>query len=550
MARQVAIYARFSSDKQSDASIEDQVRRCRDHIARTGGDPATAVVFPDYAVSGASLARPGWEALMAEVRGGEISAIVTEDLSRITRDFADAGHVFRELQFLQVPLLGVADGIDTGAAGSLLTFGLKSIIASQYLADLGDKTHRGLEGRFRAGKATGAVPYGYRTERTEAGSEIRIDERQSAVVRDIFRAYADGKSFAAIAADLNARGVDTPRKRSRERGWVPNTIRAMLDREKYVGRWAWNRTQWVKRPGTGERVARDRDPGDVLVDERPELAIISPELWARVRARREAVAGAHRAGRRTKTRRTYPLSGILRCGECEAVLTIYGGSRTRLAYRCADNRNRGTCANRLTVREETARAAVLGHLRRRLRPAAIEYLRDRAAVILAAEGDRQGASFERARRRLADLQDRIARLVASIEDGTATGAVTQRIVELEGAELQQRRRVAELGRDARSVTLPTVEQLVARVADVGALVDRDPAAARERLRALFDGRIDCYPRDGVYVARATLLPGVLLAENGGWHPSSECHPSESSGGPLVSMGWQDFRQVDEFALVV
>lgn len=218
MEKRVAIYARYSSDKQSESSIDDQVRRCRDHIARGGGDPDGALVFPDYAVSGASLQRPGFEAMMSHVDAGEVSAIVTEDLSRISRDFADSAAIFRRLQFLDVPLIGVADGIDTSTPGALLHYGVKSVIAATYLADLGDKTHRGLEGRFRAGLATGAVPFGFRTRKTDAGSVIEIDEAKAAIVRDIFRAYAKGRSFAEIATELNKRKVPTPRARSRGLG--------------------------------------------------------------------------------------------------------------------------------------------------------------------------------------------------------------------------------------------------------------------------------------------------------------------------------------------
>jgi DNA invertase Pin-like site-specific DNA recombinase len=545
----VAIYARFSSDKQSDTSIEDQVRRCRDHIARTGGDPTEAVVFPDFAVSGASLARPGFEAMMAEVEAGTVSVIVTEDLSRISRDFADAGQVYQRLRFLQVPLIGVADGIDTTTASGFLTYGIKSVISAHYLAELGDKTHRGLEGRFRAGLATGAVPFGYRTERTEAGSAIRIDEASSAIVRDVFRAYATGKSFNAIAADLNARGTPTPRKRSR--GWAPTSIRSMLDNEKYAGRWSWNKTQWVKRPGTGERVVRARAAGDLVVDERPELAIIGPDLWAKVRARRDTVARAHRAGQRPKSRRAYALSGILHCAECGAPLTIYGGSRTAKAYRCPDGHGRGSCANRLAVREEVARGAVLAYLRHRVaRPAALEHLRQRAAAMLSAAGARRDAELEGARRQLEDLQGRIGRLVASVEEGTASASVNRRIVELEAAELQQRRRVTDLRARARGgmARIPDLDALVARTAELERLVERNPAAGREKLRAIFGGRIDCHPRGDVYVARATILPGVLLAENVEWRPGLERHSSEGSGGTLRSVEWQGFREPGEFLL--
>jgi DNA invertase Pin-like site-specific DNA recombinase len=67
----VGIYARFSTDLQSERSIEDQVRRCREYISLNGGDPEAATVFPDFAVSGASLDRPGFEAMMAAVNVGK-----------------------------------------------------------------------------------------------------------------------------------------------------------------------------------------------------------------------------------------------------------------------------------------------------------------------------------------------------------------------------------------------------------------------------------------------------------------------------------------------
>ena len=162
----VAVYARYSSDRQRDASIEDQVRRCREHIDRLGGVFDPELVFTDHAVSGASLQRPAFEALMARVRDRHrsVDVIVTEDLSRVSRDFADAARVFKELEYLRVPLLGVADGIDTSARGAKLNYTLKSLIADVYLDDLRDKTLRGLEGRALAGFSTGGLPLGYRSE--------------------------------------------------------------------------------------------------------------------------------------------------------------------------------------------------------------------------------------------------------------------------------------------------------------------------------------------------------------------------------------------------
>ena len=87
----VAIYARFSTSNQREASIEDQVRRCRQYVERAGGRVCDEFIFPDMAISGASLARPGFERMMefAERTPRPFVAIVTEDLSRISRDLHD-----------------------------------------------------------------------------------------------------------------------------------------------------------------------------------------------------------------------------------------------------------------------------------------------------------------------------------------------------------------------------------------------------------------------------------------------------------------------------
>jgi DNA invertase Pin-like site-specific DNA recombinase len=208
-AGNVAVYARFSSDSQREASIEDQVRRCRTFIDQAGGDPSKALIFSDFAVSGSSIDRPGFEAMMAAVDSGRIGAIVTEDLSRITRDFADAANIFKRLQYASIPLLGVADGIDTSARGAKLSYTVKSLVADLYLDDLRDKTLRGLEGRALAGFATGNVPYGFHTvpeldqQGRSIGSRIAIHDGEAEIIVRIFREHRDGVSLSDIAKGLN-----------------------------------------------------------------------------------------------------------------------------------------------------------------------------------------------------------------------------------------------------------------------------------------------------------------------------------------------------------
>jgi site-specific DNA recombinase len=87
----IAIYARFSSDSQSEASIEDQVRRCGEYVQSRGGTVRPELVFADGAVSGASTERPQFVRLVQRVTTTprQVDAVVAWDLERVGRDPAD-----------------------------------------------------------------------------------------------------------------------------------------------------------------------------------------------------------------------------------------------------------------------------------------------------------------------------------------------------------------------------------------------------------------------------------------------------------------------------
>lgn len=236
--QRAAIYARYSTDRQRSASIDDQVRRCREFIEREGMILADEHVFKDEAISGGTTTRPGLDAMMTAIVGSarQVDVIVTEDLSRVSRDLAFAAQVFKRIRYEGVSLIGVADGVDTSGPSGKTMFTMKALMSEVYLDDLSDKTRRGLEGRHLAGFATGLLPYGYRSvpARDRAGrsigSEIEIDEEAAKVVRSIFEWYAAGWSLGRIARRLNADAVPPPRghgKRTRP-GWLYSALRAMV----------------------------------------------------------------------------------------------------------------------------------------------------------------------------------------------------------------------------------------------------------------------------------------------------------------------------------
>ena len=78
-----AIYARFSSDAQSEQSIEDQVRICRARAEREGWE--VIEVYADYAISGATAARPRFQQMVADAQAGRFGVVLAEALDRISR---------------------------------------------------------------------------------------------------------------------------------------------------------------------------------------------------------------------------------------------------------------------------------------------------------------------------------------------------------------------------------------------------------------------------------------------------------------------------------
>jgi site-specific DNA recombinase len=499
-AERVAIYARFSSDKQSDASIEDQVRRAREWIGARGGEPDRAQVLSDSAVSGASMDRPGMRSLMAAIETKSVTLVVAESLDRISRDVGDAAHFRRLLQHHGVELVCL-DGTRVTADDkhSALLFGVRSLFAEQYLADLSDKTLRGLEGRARSGKATGAVAYGYRINDDKS---ISVDPDRAAIVRRIFEMYAAGDSFAGIAGKLNAEGVQPPRAHSRRTGpgWMDTGIRSMLTNARYVGRWDFGAREWVKAPGTNRRVPRQRKQGALVEAERLDLVIVERPTWDKVQAR--FAARPPKGGHPT----FYLLSSLLRCSECGGHMTCAGGAKRR--YGCSAARKRGPsiCKNRLTASVEAIERAVLHVMRQRL---AVRVEEVRKIVVEEIRAMRASMPNERKAKakQIAQLTKQVDNLVEALSHEPSK-ALVAKLRDLEAARDQAQAELQQMERFAP--VLPSPADITSRVLNM--LRFDDPRRGREQITpALRDGGIECTPNDdGSYTLRWAILPGVLL----------------------------------------
>jgi DNA invertase Pin-like site-specific DNA recombinase len=168
--------------------------------------------YADYAISGASAARPRFQDLLADARAGRFEIVLAEAVDRISRDQEHIAGFYKQLTFAGVRIVTIVEG-DI----SELHIGFKGTMAALFLRDLAQKTHRGIEGRVRAGRSGGGLSFGYRTVRrlrpdgTPVAGEVEIVPEEAAIVRRVFEAYVCGQSPRAIARTLNEEGISGPR---------------------------------------------------------------------------------------------------------------------------------------------------------------------------------------------------------------------------------------------------------------------------------------------------------------------------------------------------
>jgi site-specific DNA recombinase len=136
-ALRVACYACFSSDLQRETSIDDQLAVARRYAEAHGRTIAAEHVYTDAALSGASLERPGLQALLraADARPRAFDVLLVDDSSRVSRDLADAVRVLQELKFHGVRVIYISQNIDSANEQAETLVAVHGVVDSLYLRD-------------------------------------------------------------------------------------------------------------------------------------------------------------------------------------------------------------------------------------------------------------------------------------------------------------------------------------------------------------------------------------------------------------------------------
>jgi DNA invertase Pin-like site-specific DNA recombinase len=468
---------------QRETSLTDQIATARRYAQAHDWALLESHIYTDAALSGASLERPGIQALLAAARSRPLpfEVLLVDDSSRVSRDLADAVRLLQELKFAGVRVIYISQNIDSASETAETLVAVHGVVDSLYLREMAKKIKRGLAGQLERGFATGSITYGYRTlpvpdpaGKTDAngypvllGKRVEVVPDEARVVVQIFEWYAAGLGTGRIVAQLNREGLRGPRGRR----WRDGAVKRVLINEKYRGLLIWGKKTFERRPGTGQYVQRPIAREHWRTLDRPELRIVSEDLWARAAARRVAIRQALPVttgqtlmrGRNAALHSKHLFSGFMTCATCRGAVVVVTGGYGSPRYGCQRSWRNGVeaCSNRLTIRAKVADQYLLEGLKAELlAPATLQYVTEALGRALNRRIDERPRLLGEAQIARERAAQRLQRLVDAIEHGVAPSSVAAAISERQAE-------VANLDAMLAELDAPLVQRLAVMPAWVG-----------------------------------------------------------------------------------
>ena len=304
----VVIYARYSSDKQTEQSIEGQLKECYAYAKQNNFTIVGEYI--DRATSGTSDHRPEFQKMIFDSARKFFQGIIVYQLDRFARNRYDSSHYKHQLKKNGVRVLSARENISEDASGVLMESVLEGM-AEYYSVELSQKVKRGMGINAEHGYSTGGnIALGYKTEPIEGINKKRfiVDESTAPIVKRIFEMYADeNKTMAEICKHMNERGIKT----SLGAEFNKNSLRLLLQNKRYIGIYTYK--------------------GEEYPDKIPR--IIEDDLFERVQ---RALVVNKKAPAKNKAigKDEYILTLRLFCGHCKELMTGWSGTgRGKIIHR-------------------------------------------------------------------------------------------------------------------------------------------------------------------------------------------------------------------------
>lgn len=391
-----AIYARFSCSKQREASIEDQLRVCRQWCAREGY--AIVAEYCDYAISGKTDERPEFQRMVSNA--GESDIVLVYMMDRFSRDAYDAPIYKRQLAKAGVEVRSAMEALPDGPE-RILVEKIYEGLAAVESEKISVRTKRGMEGNALKCMANGVPVFGYDVD--DSG-RYTVNEGQAAFVREAFARRALREPYKSIADDFAVRGVRSAM--GRPCGY--NMIRKLLTNERYTGVYLF---------------------GDVRIEGGMPAIVDRAEFMRVQNIKGTKIRSEEEWGR-------FRLSGRAICAGCGRDLAgVSGRGRHNVKYEYYACKR---CGGIKPVRSDWLEISIAEALREML---ADDATARRIAAIVAAGGDDDAAMRKQAEKALRQAESGLENIMDAIERGIVVDGIQDRI---DGLQLQKTRAEADL----------------------------------------------------------------------------------------------------------
>ena len=371
----VGIYCRLSRDDHNGTlesmSIANQRQVLVDYVTEKGWTLRDCYIDDGY--SGTNFDRSDFKRMIHDAEIGKIDCIITKDLSRLGRNYVEAGY-YTEEYFIEhdIRFIAINDGIDTMHDNNDIA-AFHHVLNEFYPKQVSKKVKQVKKKSAEQGKFMGSqAPYGY-MKSPEDKHVLIVDEEAAVIVKRLFNEFANGDSARMIADKLNAEGINTPRFYHYEKMgrtnplteeknvWGSATITQLLKNQVYIGNMVQGKRQVVS---FKTKKMRTVPPENWIVVENTHTPLIEKSLWERVQKR---LSNPNKKIRRTKINTVGLFSGLVKCSDCGMPLAYMRRQlkeREKGVYRCSRYNNNGiTACTSHYIDEEYISAFVLNDIR-------------------------------------------------------------------------------------------------------------------------------------------------------------------------------------------